>query len=108
MICNRSCKAGGGKLIELSKVGGVVGAPSKMATEVIFLNDQEIEVLVEKALGHPLPWPLFNRALRPRDAESQGKFLEQTCCIWYHLERLFSTLWMNQREMVEYLDKPIR
>jgi hypothetical protein len=51
--------------------GQVVDTPSNIATEVIFLNDQEIEALVEKALGHPLPWTLFKHSpLHPQDADS--------------------------------------
>jgi hypothetical protein len=52
--------------------GRVLDAPSNMSTEVMFLTDEEIEELVEKALGRPLPWTLFHHPPRPpRDGESQ-------------------------------------
>jgi hypothetical protein len=60
-----------GEIDRAFKSGRVIDAPSNMATEVIFLNDQEIEALVEKALGHPLPWTLFKHSpLHSRDADS--------------------------------------
>jgi hypothetical protein len=40
--------------------GRVVDTPSNIATEVVFLNDQEIEALVEKALATRCPGHYLN------------------------------------------------